>query len=116
MDIAVTPGRGALMERAGDGRYRMSAPWSEYSRGNPPPAWVVRIIQQVGEEEVARSRPKMLPVTRRDLIWMDGGLQSPEGAVKGFPLASKVVTACIVLVILALLAPGIAFRTRCCAS
>jgi tight adherence protein C len=87
------PGR--LMERLG-------TPVSDVSAvsdipAEPTTAWVVRIIQQVGEK--VPLSPEDASVTRRDL--MMAGYKS-EGALKVF-FGIK-VTACIVLVILALLA------------
>jgi tight adherence protein C len=87
------PGR--LMERLG-------TPVSDVSAvsdipAEPTTAWVVRIIQQVGEK--VPLSPEDASATRRDL--MMAGYKS-EGALKVF-FGIK-VTACIVLVILALLA------------
>jgi tight adherence protein C len=81
---------------------RLGTPVSEASvvsniPAEPTTAWVVRIIQQVGEK--VPLSPEDASVTRRDL--MMAGYKS-EAALKVF-FGIK-VTACIVLVILALLA------------
>ena len=84
-----------LMERLGTPVSDVSAVSS--MPAEPTTAWVVRIIQQVGEK--VPLSPEDASATRRDL--MMAGYKS-EGALKVF-FGIK-VTACIVLVILALLA------------